>query len=392
MAREDPLEKGMATLSSILEWRIPWTEEPGGLQSKGLQRAGHRWATKPFTLSWCCLYKRTSWGLGLRQESATAETETSLQEGRGSREKGCENTLPLVVGLPCVCLAKLYGCKQVRVYVWGANPKGWGEQGGSPARARETRPYNFIPLPNPHYQEKLPRSNAKSQRVRQDRATRLNWILSCQTPSKNNRCYLTSITEPPLLVPLTKHIYFYSWLSPLPAVKSLGGCHRQGLRSSSVLTGQLITDGGEQAFQNPWWLYVWRCSMLQTCLCHKKSPQDQSHDTPKTRVPNLWDLMPDNLRWSCCSNNRNKMHNKCNVLESSRNHPTSTPWKNCLPQSQPLVPKCWGLFPKRPLGWAWRVHNDVHSMISMFFFYWNCTWLSLNLKIYMSSTKLGPYP
>ena len=34
---EDPLEKGMATHSSILAWRIPWTEEPGGLQSMGLQ-------------------------------------------------------------------------------------------------------------------------------------------------------------------------------------------------------------------------------------------------------------------------------------------------------------------------------------------------------------------
>ena len=34
---EDPLEKGMATHSSTLAWRIPWTEEPGGLQSKGLQ-------------------------------------------------------------------------------------------------------------------------------------------------------------------------------------------------------------------------------------------------------------------------------------------------------------------------------------------------------------------
>ena len=34
---EDPLEKGMATHSNILAWRIPWTEEPGGLQSKGLQ-------------------------------------------------------------------------------------------------------------------------------------------------------------------------------------------------------------------------------------------------------------------------------------------------------------------------------------------------------------------
>ena len=38
---EDPLEEGMATQSSILAWRIPWTEEPGGLQSMGLQRAGH---------------------------------------------------------------------------------------------------------------------------------------------------------------------------------------------------------------------------------------------------------------------------------------------------------------------------------------------------------------
>ena len=34
---EDPLEKGMATHSNILAWRIPWTEEPGGLQSTGLQ-------------------------------------------------------------------------------------------------------------------------------------------------------------------------------------------------------------------------------------------------------------------------------------------------------------------------------------------------------------------
>ena len=35
---DDPLEKGLATLSSILAWRIPWTEEPGGLQSMGSQR------------------------------------------------------------------------------------------------------------------------------------------------------------------------------------------------------------------------------------------------------------------------------------------------------------------------------------------------------------------
>ena len=42
---EDPLEEEMATHSSILAWEIPWTEEPGGLQSMGLQRVWHDWAT-----------------------------------------------------------------------------------------------------------------------------------------------------------------------------------------------------------------------------------------------------------------------------------------------------------------------------------------------------------
>ena len=41
LGQEDPLEKGMAIHSSILAWRIPWTEEPGGLQSIRSQRVGH---------------------------------------------------------------------------------------------------------------------------------------------------------------------------------------------------------------------------------------------------------------------------------------------------------------------------------------------------------------
>ena len=41
LGREDPLEEGMATHSSILAWGIPWTEGPGGLQSIGSQRVGH---------------------------------------------------------------------------------------------------------------------------------------------------------------------------------------------------------------------------------------------------------------------------------------------------------------------------------------------------------------
>ena len=46
LSQEDPLEEGMAIHSSILVWRIPWTEEPGGLQSMGLQRVRHDWATE----------------------------------------------------------------------------------------------------------------------------------------------------------------------------------------------------------------------------------------------------------------------------------------------------------------------------------------------------------
>ena len=46
LGQEDPLEKEMATHSSILAWRIPWTEEPSMLQSLRLQRAGHDWAIK----------------------------------------------------------------------------------------------------------------------------------------------------------------------------------------------------------------------------------------------------------------------------------------------------------------------------------------------------------
>ena len=53
LGQEDPLEKGMATHSSILAWRIPWTEEPGGLQSMGLQRSN---TTDRLTLSLCFFF------------------------------------------------------------------------------------------------------------------------------------------------------------------------------------------------------------------------------------------------------------------------------------------------------------------------------------------------
>ena len=52
---EDPLEKKMAKHSSILAWRIPWKEEPDGLQSVGLHRVRHNWTTYTFTVMQCLL-------------------------------------------------------------------------------------------------------------------------------------------------------------------------------------------------------------------------------------------------------------------------------------------------------------------------------------------------
>ena len=72
LGQESPLEKGMATHSSILAWEIPWTEEPGRLQSMGSQRVGHDLATKQqqsnclLTLPSLCLLQSSAPG---RQES-----------------------------------------------------------------------------------------------------------------------------------------------------------------------------------------------------------------------------------------------------------------------------------------------------------------------------------
>ena len=61
LSREDPLEKGMATHSSILARRTPWTEEPGGLQSMGFQKVEHDWVTNTFTN----IKHKTFWKFGI---------------------------------------------------------------------------------------------------------------------------------------------------------------------------------------------------------------------------------------------------------------------------------------------------------------------------------------
>lgn len=51
-------------------------------------------------------------------------------------------------------------------------------------------------------------------------------------------------------------------------------------------------------------------------------------------IPSLWGLMPDDLSWNWCNDTRNEVHNTCNMLESSWNHPPPPgPWENCLPRN-----------------------------------------------------------
>ena len=69
LGQEDPLEKEMAIHFSILAWRNPWTEEPGGLQSTGLQRVGPDWATITHSLTVLnkitCTESQAAWVLSL---------------------------------------------------------------------------------------------------------------------------------------------------------------------------------------------------------------------------------------------------------------------------------------------------------------------------------------
>ena len=60
--------------------------------------------------------------------------------------------------------------------------------------------------------------------------------------------------------------------------------------------------------------YKWSTTSFKTC-------SESSAWSYNTGVPNIQDLMPDDVRWSWCNNNRNKVHNKCKALESPWNHP-----------------------------------------------------------------------
>ena len=94
---EDHLEKGMATHSSILAWRIPWTEAPGGLQSIGLQRVREDWATNTFTFFHMSKYRNDTschgWSESASYHNQNFETELRFFIA------GCRLKAPLVSNL-----------------------------------------------------------------------------------------------------------------------------------------------------------------------------------------------------------------------------------------------------------------------------------------------------
>lgn len=94
----------------------------------------------------------------------------------------------------------------------------------------------------------------------------------------------------------------------------------------------------------------------------------------KTGVPNPGDLVPDNLRWNWCNHDRNKTHNKCDVIESSPNHPpppTPACGKHVFHKTGPSFQKCWGPLLK---DWVRTIQRSV----------------TLTCTLYLRSPRISP--
>ena len=87
LGQEDPLEEGMATHSSVLAWGIPWTGEPGGLQSTGSQRIEHYWETNTFTFKPPLLHEIAIKGKILSGESISLEEENTGQHSGAQTDR-----------------------------------------------------------------------------------------------------------------------------------------------------------------------------------------------------------------------------------------------------------------------------------------------------------------
>ena len=139
LGQEDPLEKEMAPHSSILAWRIPWTEEPGRLQSTGSQRLGHDWATSLHF----ALCNSTSL---LRFWILFACVHVWLIQPRGQ----CVGGRAQVV--PCIHCSMLLGCRMCMLRhfsrVWLCDPMNCGLPGSSVCGILQARILEWVAMPS----------------------------------------------------------------------------------------------------------------------------------------------------------------------------------------------------------------------------------------------------
>ena len=91
LGREDPLEEEMTIHSSILAWRIPWTEEPGGLQSMGSWRVWHEWAHTHTSSVSSVVQRRAS---RLHTGPIHLEAERQACNSQNRKARGCCNLSP----------------------------------------------------------------------------------------------------------------------------------------------------------------------------------------------------------------------------------------------------------------------------------------------------------
>ena len=115
LGQEDPLQKKMATHSSILAWKIPWTEKPGGLQSTGSQRVRHGWAARGSSQprNWTRVFKSPALASMFFTTSATWEAPgVSLSIVSDSLQ-------PVDCNQPC---CSLHGILQARIPEWVVIP------------------------------------------------------------------------------------------------------------------------------------------------------------------------------------------------------------------------------------------------------------------------------
>ena len=92
LGQEGPLEEKMATHSSILAWRIPWTEEPGGLQSMGWQRVESNWATNSFSIHMSVVLSPFVPSSPPLTVSIWVDLESVIQSEENQRKISCINT------------------------------------------------------------------------------------------------------------------------------------------------------------------------------------------------------------------------------------------------------------------------------------------------------------